>query len=83
MDQVTHMFGLHASTGLAVLVAYVTFCRGCRFWRRDRKHAQYPYKTREDFKDMTAEHAFEIVKYVQGLEFPFIAGKALAFALFR
>ena len=51
--------------------------------RRDRKHAQLPYKTREVFKNMTAEDAFEVVRYVQGLEFPFLAEKALAFALFK
>jgi hypothetical protein len=58
-------------------------CRGLRFVRREEKHALFPYKTREDFKKMTTEDAFEIVRYVQGLEFPFLSGKALAFALFK
>ncbi|KAL5116727.1 hypothetical protein ACEQ8H_005339 [Pleosporales sp. CAS-2024a] len=83
MDHFTVILGLRASTGLALLVAYVTFCRGSRFWRRDKKHAAYPYVTREDLKKMNTEDAFEIVKYVQGLEFPFISNKALSFALFR
>jgi hypothetical protein len=80
---VINMLGLHVSTGLAALVAYVTLCRGFRYWRRDQKHVQFSYKTREDFKKMTAEDAFQIMKYVYSLEFPFVAGKALAFALFR
>jgi hypothetical protein len=83
MDLLSRNSGLVAPTGVAVLVAYVTLCRGFRFLRRDMKLAHYPYKTREEFKNMTAEHAYEIVQYVQGLEFPFIATKALAFALFR
>jgi len=83
MDLLTQSSALAAPAGVAALVAYVTLCRGFRFWRRDRKYAHYPYKTREEFKNMTAEHAYEIVQYVQGLEFPFIATKALAFALFR
>ncbi|KAH5077135.1 hypothetical protein HBI73_177100 [Parastagonospora nodorum] len=83
MDLLTQNAGLVAPTGVAVLVAYVTLCRGFRFLRRDMKHAHYPYETREEFKNMTAEHAYEIVQYVQGLEFPFIATKVLAFALFR
>lgn len=83
MDLLTQASGLAAPAGVAALVAYVTLCRGFRFWRRDRKHVHYPYKTRNEFKNMTAEHAYEIVQYVQGLEFPFIVTKALAFALFR
>lgn len=83
MNQLAQIFSSQASTGLVVLVAYVSLSRGFRYWRRDKKHAQYPYKTREDFKDMTAEDAFKIMQYVQSLEFPLISTKALAFALFR
>jgi hypothetical protein len=75
--------GPQTTTGLAILVAYIALCRSLRYRRRDQKHAEYPYKTREDFKKMTAEHAWEITKYVQGLEFPWTSGKALAFALFK
>ena len=83
MDFITGTLGPRTTAGLAVLVTYIALCRGLRYMRRDRKHAQYPYKTREDFRKMTAEDAFEIVRYVQGLEFPFLAEKALAFALFK
>jgi hypothetical protein len=83
MDAISRSLGSRAATGLAVFVVWVSLCRGLRFVRRDRKHAQSPYKTREDYKKMTAEDAFQIVNYVQGLEFPFTSGKALAFALFK
>lgn len=75
--------GLRTTAGLAVFVAYVALCRGLRFRRRDRKHAQYPFKTREDFKNMTGEDAFKIVEYVQAIEFPFTSKQALQFALFK
>jgi hypothetical protein len=83
MDQITETLGSRTATGVAVLVAYVTLCRSLRFWRRDTKQAQSPYQTRDDFKKMTAEDAFQIVHYVQGREFPFISAKALGFALFK
>jgi hypothetical protein len=83
MDQITESLGSRTATGVAVFVAYVTLCRTLRFWRRDTKHAQSPYQTRDDYNKMTAEDAFEIVKYVQGQEFPWISKNALAFALFK
>jgi hypothetical protein len=83
MEQITQTLGSRTTTGLAVFVTYITLCRGLRYLRRDRKHAQSPYKTREDFKNMTAEDAFQIVNYVQGREFPWISAKALGFALFK
>ncbi|KAH7085848.1 hypothetical protein BKA63DRAFT_529405 [Paraphoma chrysanthemicola] len=83
MEQVTNKLGPRTTTGIAIFVAYVALCRGLRYLRRDWRHAQAPYKTREDFKKMTAEDAWEIVRYVQGTEFPFTSGKALAFALFK
>lgn len=83
MDQITQSLGPTTATALAVFVGYVTLCRSLRYLRRNQQHAQTPYKTREDFKNMTSEDAFQIVKYVQSLEFPFITGKALAFALFK
>ncbi|KAJ4361160.1 hypothetical protein N0V95_002129 [Ascochyta clinopodiicola] len=42
-----------------------------------------PYKVREDFRKMTAEDAWQITKYVQSLEFPWLSKKALSFALFK
>ena len=72
--------------GIIILVAfcaYVVLCRSLRYVRRDRKHAQYPYKKRADFAKMTAQHAYEIQKYVTSLEFPMLAQMALQFALFK
>ncbi|KAJ4367692.1 hypothetical protein N0V83_007277 [Neocucurbitaria cava] len=83
MAQIQHKLGSRATTGLGVLVCYIALCRGLRYLRRDTKHTQLPYKTREDFMKMTAEDAWEIVRYVQSLEFPWMTGKALSFALFK
>jgi hypothetical protein len=83
MDKVTSKLSPRTTTGLAIFVAYVALCRGLRYARRDWRHAQAPYKTREDFRKMTAEDAWGIVRYVLGTEFPFTSGKALAFALFK
>ncbi|KAF2182243.1 hypothetical protein K469DRAFT_637108 [Zopfia rhizophila CBS 207.26] len=71
------------TVGFVALSSYLLLCRGLRYLRRDGKHAQYPYKSREDFSKMTAQHAFEITKYTISLEFPFTIEKALQFALFR
>lgn len=76
-------FGFKAVIAFTALTCYIALCRGLRYLRRDRKHAQYPYKTREDFSNMTSEHAWEITKYIMSLEFPFVTEKALQFALFR
>lgn len=67
----------------AVIAGYVAFCRALRYTRRDAEHSQRPYKTRDDFQKMTAEDAWQIVKYVQSLEFPWVTKKALSFALFK
>ncbi|KAF2833287.1 hypothetical protein CC86DRAFT_7713 [Ophiobolus disseminans] len=83
MEFITRTLGPRTTAGLAIFVTYVAICRGLRYVRRDRKHAQFPYKTREDYKKMTTEDAFEIVRYIQGLEFPFMSEKALSFALFK
>ncbi|ORY07774.1 hypothetical protein BCR34DRAFT_16984 [Clohesyomyces aquaticus] len=71
------------TAGLVSLTGYILLCRSLRYLRRDRKYAEYPYKTREDFSKMTAQHAWEIVYYLNTLEFPFMIEKALQFALFR
>lgn len=83
MDRIAHTLGPRVTTSLAVAVAYVAVCRSLRFRRRNYRAAQLPYKTREDFKNMTAEDAWTIVKYITALEFPWISVKALAFALFK
>lgn len=68
---------------VGVFAGYVALCKGLRYLRRDQQHSQRPYKTREDFQKMTAEDAWQIIKYVLSLEFPFTAKKALEFALFK
>lgn len=83
VTQATKRLGRRGTIALGVISTYVVLCRGLRYLRRDRKHAQYPYKTRADFKHMTAQHAWEITKYVMSLEFPFTSTVSLQFALFR
>lgn len=70
-------------TSLGVLISYIAVCKALRYLRRDKRHAQMPYRSREDFRKMTAEDAWQIIRYIQGLEFPFTSQKALAFALFK
>jgi hypothetical protein len=65
------------------VAAYTMLCRLLRYRRVNQKHAEYPYKTRESFAKMTNQHAYEIQKYLYSLEFPYITGESLAFALFR
>ena len=77
------MLSSRAATVVGVITCYVAMCRGLRYLRRDTEHSQRPYKSREDFQKMTAEDAWQIIKYVQGLEFPWISKKALSFALFK
>lgn len=83
MNFIVNTLGPRTTAGLAIFATYVAVCRGLRYRRRDKKHAQYPYKTQEDYSKMTGEDAFEIIEYVQGLEFPWLSEKALAFALFK
>lgn len=75
--------GWNTAAALTAIVCYVSLCRGLRFLRRNQQHAQMPYKTPADFQNMTAEDAWHIVRYAQSLEFPWMTGKALSFALFR
>jgi hypothetical protein len=70
-------------TALLTLFGYVLLCQVLRFQRLRQKQAMYPYKTRESFSKMTTQHAYEIQKYLYGVEFPFVTQKALEFALFR
>lgn len=72
-----------AAITVAIVAGYVAICRGLRYRRRDSEEARRPYKTREDFKKMTAEDAWDIIRYVQSCEFPWISKKALSFALFK
>lgn len=83
MTDMSIALGSKVTTSLGVFVCYLALCRGLRYLRKNRKHAQYPYKNRADFAKMTGEHAWEITRYVMSLEFPFTSAKALAFALFK
>jgi hypothetical protein len=70
--------------GIALLsAAYLTACQLLRYRFRDGIKSNYPYKTRESLKSMTAQHAYEIHRAVFVTEFPFMFEKALQFALFR
>lgn len=79
----TDILSSHATIAVAIVTGYVAICRGLRHRRRDSEEARRPYKTREDFKQMTAEEAWDIIRYVQSCEFPWISKKALSFALFK
>ncbi|TID21333.1 hypothetical protein E6O75_ATG04728 [Venturia nashicola] len=68
---------------LLSVLGYVYLCRVLRYRRLQQKEALYPYKTREDYANMTNQHAYEIQKYLFSVEFPFTTQKALEFALFR
>jgi hypothetical protein len=68
---------------VTVVSVYFVACRALRYFRVNRNHAKYPYKTREDFSKMTTEHAWEITMDLSSLECPFTYEKALQFALFR
>lgn len=83
MLSLVYNLSLPTKIGLGLFVCYVVSCRRLRYLRRDYRYAQSPYKTRDDFKKMTAEDAWAIVQYVQALEFPWMTTKALSFALFR
>lgn len=77
------MLNLQAASVVVTIAGYVALCRMLRYRRREKEHSKRPYRSREDLKKMTAEDAWEIVKYIQGCEFPWISKKALSFALFR
>jgi hypothetical protein len=83
MASAMEQFGPLATTVVGVLTGYVALCTALRYQRRDKKHAEMPYKTREDFKNMTGDDAWMIVQYIMSLEFPFLSEKALSFALFK
>jgi len=72
-----------AAIAVATIAGYIALCWSLRYSRRDSEQARRPYKTREDFKMMTAEEAWDIIILVQSCEFPWISKKALSFALFK
>ncbi len=77
------VLNLRLALTVVVVAGYIAVCRLLRYARRDTEHAQRPYRSREDFQKMTAEDAWQIVKYIQSCEFPWISKKALSFALFK
>ncbi|KAF2019087.1 hypothetical protein BU24DRAFT_112336 [Aaosphaeria arxii CBS 175.79] len=80
---VTGAFGKHTLAVLGASVSYVIVCNALRYRRRNQKHAQSPYKTRDDYSKMTTDDAWAIMKYILSLEFPLLSETALQFALFR
>jgi hypothetical protein len=73
--------------GLAVaflwMVIHVIVQQRLRYARMRYLMRKYPFKTRESYRFMTDQQAFEIQKAILQLEFPFMALKSLQFALFR
>ena len=69
--------------GLGAGLSYLALVRMLRYRKRNSVARKFPYKTRDQFKNMTADDAQAIVKLVFEVEFPFLAEKSLQFALFR
>lgn len=78
---------LNLRRGLAVaflwMVIHVIVQQRLRYARMRYLMRKYPFKTRESYRFMTDQQAFEIQKAILQLEFPFMALKSLQFALFR
>jgi hypothetical protein len=68
---------------LLPLAGYMLLCRFLRNLRETVMYYQYPYKTRESYAKMTSHDAWAIQRDVLTLEFPFIGGKGLQYALFK
>lgn len=83
LERVARNLGYKTTIALGTFTIYIALCRGLRYLRLNQKHRKYPYKSRDDLAKMTTDHAQEIVEYIMSLEFPFVAEKALQFALFR
>ncbi|KAF2094830.1 hypothetical protein NA57DRAFT_46130 [Rhizodiscina lignyota] len=62
---------------------YIIACNALRFQRVRWWEKHLPYKTRDDYSRMTAEHAREITHYIAVAEFPWVYLKGMQFALFR
>jgi len=69
--------------GLGAGLGYLALVRLLRYRKRNQIARKFPYKSRADFKNMTADEAQVIFKMVFETEFPFLAEKSLQFALFR
>ena len=65
------------------MVIHVIVQQRLRYARVRYLMRKYPFKTRESYRFMTDQQAFEIQKAILQLEFPFMALKSLQFALFR
>ncbi|KUL87981.1 hypothetical protein ZTR_03962 [Talaromyces verruculosus] len=65
------------------MVIQVIVQQRLRYARMRYLMRKYPFKTRESYRFMTDQQAFEIQKAILQLEFPFMALKSLQFAVFR
>ena len=73
----------NARIAIYATVGWLALVRMLRYRRVNKMQRKYPYKTRADFKNMTAADATQIQLSIFEVEFPFTAEKALQFALFR
>ena len=65
------------------IIIYVIVQQRLRYARMRYLMRKYPFRSRESYRFMTDQQAFEIQKTILQLEFPFMALKSLQFALFR
>ncbi|EED22461.1 conserved hypothetical protein [Talaromyces stipitatus ATCC 10500] len=68
---------------LVLTTTHLIIASRLRYARMRYLMRKYPFKTRESFRFMTDQEAFEIQKHILQLEFPFTAVKSFQFALFR
>lgn len=68
---------------LPAFLLYVFIASMLRFRRMNQKHREFNYPDRKALAKMTIGDAHKIQLYLFRYEFPFIARKALQFALFR
>lgn len=68
---------------ILLMVIHIIVQQRLRYARMRYLMRKYPFKTRESYRFMTDQQAFEIQKAILQLEFPFMALKSLQFALFR
>jgi len=78
-------FHIEFSTRNVILASatYLFLCQALRYSRKWYLWARYPYKDRDSFAKMTANHAYEIQHALFTYEFPFTMALSLSFALFR
>jgi len=67
----------------ALVLTYPFLCSTLRFRRRDAMHKKYNYHDKASLSRMTAEDAFNIMKYVAELEFPTFYKLSIQFGIFQ